>query len=124
MQLLGDLGVLNRANPARKYRFYEDKGVAYIIKDPEVYRNKKVVISGGGDSALDWSIFLSEVASEVTLIHRRNEFRGALDSVDKVQELKIHGKINMITPAEVTALIGELNWKQLKLPSQENRLCE
>ena len=87
--------------------FYEDKGVAYIIKDPEVYRRKKVVISGGGDSALDWSIFLSKVASEVTLIHRRNEFRGALDSVDKVQELKNTGKINMITPAEVTALIGE-----------------
>ena len=87
--------------------FYEDKGVAYMIKDPEVYRNKKVVISGGGDSALDWSIFLSKVASEVTLIHRRNEFRGALDSVDKVQELKNTGKINMITPAEVTALIGE-----------------
>lgn len=87
--------------------FYEDKGVAYIIKDPEVYRDKKVVISGGGDSALDWSIFLSEVASEVTLIHRRNEFRGALDSVDKVQELKDNGKINIITPAEVTALIGK-----------------
>ena len=67
-----------------------------MIKDPEVYRNKKVVISGGGDSALDWSIFLSDVASEVTLIHRRNEFRGALDSVDKVQELKNSGKINMI----------------------------
>ena len=78
-----------------------------MIKDPEVYRHKKVVISGGGDSALDWSIFLSKVASEVTLIHRRNEFRGALDSVDKVQELKNTGKINMITPAEVTALIGE-----------------
>ena len=87
--------------------FYEDKGVAYMIKDPEVYRHKKVVISGGGDSALDWSIFLSEVASEVTLIHRRNEFRGALDSVDKVQELKDKGKINIITPAEVTGLIGK-----------------
>ena len=87
--------------------FYEDKGVAYMIKDPEIYRHKKVVISGGGDSALDWSIFLSEVASEVTLIHRRNEFRGALDSVDKVQQLKDNGKINIITPAEVTALIGK-----------------
>jgi thioredoxin reductase (NADPH) len=87
--------------------FYEDKGVAYMIKDPEIYRHKKVVISGGGDSALDWSIFLSEVASEVTLIHRRNEFRGALDSVDKVQELKDKGKINIITPAEVTGLIGK-----------------
>ena len=52
---------------------FEDKGVAYIIKDPEVYRDKRVVIAGGGDSALDWSIFLSDVASEVTLIHRRSE---------------------------------------------------
>jgi thioredoxin reductase (NADPH) len=86
---------------------YEDKGVSYFIKDPEVYRNKKVVIAGGGDSALDWSIFLADVASEVTLVHRRNEFRGALDSVDNVQELKLLNKINLITPAEITALHGE-----------------
>lgn len=88
---------------------YEDKGVEYIIKEPEFYRNKKVVIAGGGDSALDWSIFLSDVASEVTLIHRRNEFRGHLDSVEKVQELKNDGKINLITPAEVIGVEG--NWK-------------
>ena len=56
---------------------------------------------------MDWSIFLSNVAKEVTLIHRRNEFRGALDSVEKVQELKNQGKINLITPAEVTAVKGE-----------------
>ena len=85
---------------------YEDKGVEYIIKEPEFYRNKKVVIAGGGDSALDWSIFLSDVASEVTLIHRRNEFRGHLDSVEKVQELKNAGKINLITPAEVIGVEG------------------
>ncbi len=85
---------------------FEDKGVAYFIRDPEIYRNKKVVIAGGGDSALDWSIFLANVASEVTLIHRRNEFRGALDSVEKVQELKKLGKINLITPAEVVGLRG------------------
>ncbi|MFT5890846.1 MAG: thioredoxin reductase (NADPH) [Dokdonia sp.] len=85
---------------------FEDKGVEYIIRDPEFYRNKKVIIAGGGDSALDWSIFLSDVASEVTLVHRRNEFRGALDSVDKVQELKNQGKITLITPAEITALSG------------------
>ncbi len=77
-----------------------------MIKDPEHYRNKRVVISGGGDSALDWSIFLTDVASEVTLVHRRNEFRGALDSVEKVQLLKDKGKINLITPAEVVALHG------------------
>jgi thioredoxin reductase (NADPH) len=85
---------------------FEDKGVEYIIKDPEIYRDKKVVIAGGGDSALDWSIFLSDVASEVTLIHRRSEFRGHLDSVDKVQELKNQGKIKLITPAEVINIVG------------------
>jgi thioredoxin reductase (NADPH) len=85
---------------------FEDKGVAYFIRNPEIYRNKKVVIAGGGDSALDWSIFLANVAAEVTLIHRRNEFRGALDSVEKVQELKKLGKINLITPAEVVGLKG------------------
>jgi len=65
------------------------------------------VISGGGDSALDWSIFLTDVASEVTLIHRRNEFRGALDSVEKVGELTKEGKIKLITPAEVKELHGD-----------------
>lgn len=85
---------------------FEDNGVAYMIKDPEVYRDKKVVIAGGGDSALDWSIFLSNVASEVTLVHRRNEFRGALDSVEKVQELKNQGKINLVTPGEIIGLNG------------------
>jgi len=86
---------------------FEDNGIEYMIKDPEVYRDKKVVIAGGGDSALDWSIFLANVASEVTLVHRRNEFRGHLDSVEKVQELKNLGKINLITPAEVKGLLGE-----------------
>ncbi|RDY59486.1 NAD(P)/FAD-dependent oxidoreductase [Flagellimonas nanhaiensis] len=86
---------------------FEDNGVAYMIKEPEIYRNKKVLIAGGGDSALDWSIFLANIASEVTLVHRRNEFRGALDSVEKVQELKNQGKINLITPAEVVGLHGD-----------------
>ena len=86
---------------------YEDKGLVYMIKDPEVYRDKKVVIAGGGDSALDWSIFLADVASEVTLVHRREEFRGALDSVEKVQELVEAGKIRLITPAEVLEINGE-----------------
>lgn len=88
--------------------FYEqeDRGVEYFVKDPEKFRNKKVVISGGGDSALDWSIFLADVASEVTLVHRRNEFRGALDSVEKVQELKKAGKIKLVTPGEVVGFKG------------------
>ena len=114
--IAGGLGSFEPRKPKlENIEFYEDKGVAYMIKDPEVYRNKKVVISGGGDSALDWSIFLSDVASEVTLIHRRNEFRGALDSVDKVQELKNSGKINMIIPAEVTALVGDTHLEAIEV---------
>ena len=86
--------------------FYEDKGIEYFVKDPELFRGKKIVIAGGGDSALDWSIFLANVASEVTLIHRRNEFRGALDSVEKLQEYKKLGKVHIVTPAEVVGLNG------------------
>lgn len=106
--IAGGLGSFEpRKPPIANIAAYEDHGVEYIIRDPEIYRDKKVVIAGGGDSALDWSIFLTDVASEVTLVHRRNEFRGALDSVDKVQELKDAGKINLITPAEVKEIHGE-----------------
>ncbi|MCK7589143.1 NAD(P)/FAD-dependent oxidoreductase [Subsaxibacter sp. CAU 1640] len=105
--IAGGLGSFEPRKPLiDNIAYFEDKGVEYFIKDPEIYRNKRVVISGGGDSALDWSIFLSNVASEVTLIHRRNEFRGALDSVEKVQELKNQGKIKLITPAEVINVVG------------------
>lgn len=106
--IAGGLGTFEpRKPPLENLESYENKGVNYIIKDPEYYRNKKVVIAGGGDSALDWTIFLENVASSVTLVHRRNEFRGALDSVDKAQDLKNEGRINLITPAEVTALEGK-----------------
>ena len=105
--IAGGLGSFEpRKPPIANIVNFEDKGVEYIIRDPELYRNKKVVIAGGGDSALDWSIFLADVASEVTLVHRRNEFRGALDSVDRVKELKDIGKINLITPAEIDQVNG------------------
>ncbi len=105
--IAGGLGSFEpRKPPIPNIADYEDHGVEYMIKDPEVYRDKKVVIAGGGDSALDWAVFLTDVAEEVTLVHRRNEFRGALDSVDKVQELKNLGKINLITPAEIKGILG------------------
>ncbi len=105
--IAGGLGSFEPRKPKlENLERFEDKGLAYIIKDPEVYRNKKVVIAGGGDSALDWSIFLTDIASSVTLIHRRNEFRGALDSVEKAIQLRKAKKIEIITPAEVAALNG------------------
>lgn len=119
--IAGGLGSFEPRKPLlENLRKYEDKGVAYIIKDPEVYRNKKIVIAGGGDSALDWSIFLADVAAEVTLVHRRNEFRGALDSVEKVQQLKNEGKINLITPAEIVKLNGEDNLSSVTIRKTSN----
>lgn len=105
--IAGGLGSFEpRKPPIPNIVDFEDKGVEYIIKEPELYRDKNVVIAGGGDSALDWSIFLTDIAKSVTLIHRRNEFRGALDSVDKVQELKDAGKLMLITSAEVKGIVG------------------
>ena len=127
--IAGGLGTFEPRKPVLKdLEFYEneDRGVDYFVKDPEKYRNKNIVIAGGGDSALDWSIFLANVAASVTLIHRRNEFRGALDSVEKVQELKSSGKIKLITPAEVSSLNGtervesitiDTNGEQMNLPA-------
>lgn len=102
--------------------FYEGKGLEYMIKDPEVYRNKRVVIAGGGDSALDWSIFLANINAEVTLVHRRNEFRGALDSVEKVGELKQKNKIKVITPAEIIKINGEKKVESLIIQKEKREI--
>ncbi len=108
--IAGGLGSFEpRKPPIPNIANFEDKGVEYMIREPELYRDKNVVIAGGGDSALDWSIYLSDIAKSVTLVHRRNEFRGALDSVDKVQELKDAKKINLITPAEIKEITGKDN---------------
>ncbi|KGO87322.1 ferredoxin-NADP reductase [Flavobacterium rivuli WB 3.3-2 = DSM 21788] len=114
--IAGGLGSFEPRKPIiESIEFYEDKGVEYFVKDPELFRDKKIVIAGGGDSALDWSVFLADVASEVTLVHRRNEFRGALDSVEKVQELKKQGKIRLVTPAEVTGIRGDEHVEELDI---------
>jgi thioredoxin reductase (NADPH) len=114
--IAGGLGSFEPRKPIiENISFYEDKGVEYFVKDPELFRDKKIVIAGGGDSALDWSIFLADVAAEVTLVHRRNEFRGALDSVEKVTELKHQGKIRLITPAEVTNVFGDEKVEAIEL---------
>lgn len=103
---------------------FEGKGVEYMIKEPEMFRDKRVVIAGGGDSALDWSIFLSDVAASVTLVHRRNEFRGALDSVEKVQELKSQGKINLMTPAEVVGLKGNDSLEAVVISHHQDEVAD
>jgi len=110
VMIAGGLGVFEpRKPPIENIVDFEDKGVEYIIKDPEFYRGKRVVIAGGGDSALDWSIYLTEnrIASEVILVHRSSSFRGHLDSVQKVIDYAEAGKITLVTEAEVTGLSGD-----------------
>lgn len=105
--IAGGLGCFEpRKPPISNITDFEDKGVEYIIKEPELYRDKKIVIAGGGDSALDWTIFLAEVAAEVTIVHRRKAFRGALDSVEKVEQLAAAGKIKLLTESQVVGLNG------------------
>ncbi|MEM9824764.1 MAG: NAD(P)/FAD-dependent oxidoreductase, partial [Bacteroidota bacterium] len=105
--IAGGLGCFEpRKPPLENLTRFEDKGVEYIIKDPEFYRNKRVVLAGGGDSALDWTIYLADVADEVMLIHRRDSFRGALDSVEKVMDLAKAGRINLVTQAQAVGLNG------------------
>jgi thioredoxin reductase (NADPH) len=116
VMIAGGLGVFEpRKPPIDTLSNFEDKGVEYIIKDPEFYRGKRCVIAGGGDSALDWSIFLAErkIASKVTLVHRSSSFRGHLDSVQKVIDLAEAGVINLITEAEVTGLSGGSQLEQV-----------
>ncbi|MDD2981889.1 MAG: NAD(P)/FAD-dependent oxidoreductase [Crocinitomicaceae bacterium] len=109
VMIAGGLGVFEpRKPPIANIEEFEDRGVEYIIKDPEFYRGKRIVIAGGGDSALDWAYFLAEknIAKEVALVHRSSSFRGHLDSVQKVINYAEQGKIKLITEAEVTEIHG------------------
>jgi thioredoxin reductase (NADPH) len=119
--IAGGLGSFEpRKPPISNLADYEDKGVEYIIKEPDFYKDKRVVISGGGDSALDWTIFLAEgVAKEVTMVHRRNSFRGHLDSVQKVHDLAAAGKVNLMTEAEVVGIEGEGKVERVTIKTKE-----
>ena len=124
--IAGGLGCFEpRKPPVPQLADFEDLGVEYIIKDPEFYRDKKVVISGGGDSALDWTIFLAEgVASEVTLVHRRKEFRGHLDSVQKVMDLAAAGRIKLMTDAEVVEVSGQDGLERIAVKTKAGEVHE
>lgn len=109
VMIAGGLGVFEpRKPPISNIVDFEDRGVEYIIKDPEFYRGKRCVIAGGGDSALDWAYFLAEknIATEVVLVHRSSSFRGHLDSVQKVIDFADQGRITLVTEAEVVGLAG------------------
>ena len=106
--IAGGLGCFEPRKPECEglANFENGKGINYMILDPERYRGERMVIAGGGDSALDWTIFLSEICSELTLVHRSESFRGAPDSVNKVMKLAEEGKINLLLNTNLTKVDG------------------
>jgi thioredoxin reductase (NADPH) len=105
--IAGGLGSFEPRKPAViGLEEFEGKGVSYMIKNPEAYRDQKVVLAGGGDSALDWTIFLADIAKEVTLIHRSDSFRGAPDSAEKVFNLASQGKIRLLLQCNLNSVHG------------------
>lgn len=106
--IAGGLGCFEPRKPEVKdiQKFENGKGINYMILDPEKYRGQKMIIAGGGDSALDWTIFLAPICSELTLVHRSESFRGAPDSVAKVMKLAQEGKIKLLLNTNLQSLNG------------------
>lgn len=105
--IAGGLGCFEPRKPAiANLETYEGKGINYIIKNPDQFRGKRLVLAGGGDSALDWTLYLAELAEELTLVHRGSSFRGAPDSAAKVMALADQKKINLKLNANITAITG------------------
>jgi thioredoxin reductase (NADPH) len=119
--IAGGLGCFEPRKPAvERLEDFEGKGVAYMVKDPEAFRDKEIVLAGGGDSALDWTIFLANVAKKVTLVHRGETFRGAPDSAEKVFHLAQEGKINLILKSNVTKIDGDDRLKEVTIVGADN----
>src|SRR5690606_17225492 len=93
--------------PGWEEHFNDGGGVHTHVRQPEDFRGRRVLIVGGGDSAVDWALGLQGIATEITLIHRREQFRAHRATVDEVRRLAAEGKLTIRTPFEVAALGGD-----------------
>ena len=100
---------------------FENKSILYSVKDKSIFKGKTISIFGGGDSALDWAIDLSK-ESKVNLIHRRDEFRGAQMSVNKVNELNKSGKINLFTKYQLKSVNGTNKLENIEIISDDKEI--
>ena len=96
----------------KKAEKLEGKAVFYSVKNKEKFKNKNISIFGGGDSALDWALELSKF-SNITLVHRRNEFRGAQHTLSKIRKLEKEGKVSIKTPCEIDSIDNENDLKSI-----------
>ena len=102
---------------------FENKSLFYSVKDKKIFTGKTVSIFGGGDSALDWAIELSNM-SKINLIHRRDGFSGAESSVQKVKELNHHGKLNLFTKYQLDSVSGDKQIETVKIKHDEGEIKE
>ena len=100
---------------------FENKSVLYSIKDKNIFKDKTVTIFGGGDSALDWAVELSK-NSKVNLVHRRDDFRGAQATVDKVHDLAKDGRINLFTKYQMNSIKGESQLESIDIKSDDKEM--
>lgn len=126
--IAGGLGSFEPRKPRiLNIEVFEKKGVEYMVKDPSIFIDKKVFISGGGDSALDWCIYFAEKnKKKVGLVHRSESFRAHKDSVEKIYHLHEEGKIELYTNAEVIKLNGikSLDSIEIKTNNNENKIIK
>ena len=99
---------------------FENKSVFYAVKNKEVFKNKNISIFGGGDSALDWALELSKF-SKITLIHRRDEFRGAPHTLSELKKLEKEGKISIKTPCQLESIEGDENLKSIIIKFEDGK---
>ena len=99
---------------------YEGKSIFYAVKNKDEFKNKNISIFGGGDSALDWTLELSKF-SKITLIHRRNEFRGAPHTLSEIKKLENEGKISIKTPCQLESLEGDKNLESILIKFDDGK---
>ena len=93
--------------PLKGIEAFEGTSVLYLVTRREDFRGKRIVIAGGGDSALDWALSLAEVASSLSVVHRRAKFRGLPESVERLNRLAAQGKIELVTPFQLAGVEGQ-----------------
>ena len=99
---------------------FEGKSIFYSVSNKNLFKNKNICIFGGGDSALDWALELSKIA-KVTLIHRRNEFRGAPHTLEEIKKLKEQRKLSIKTPCQLTSIEGESEIKSIQIKYDDEK---
>ena len=112
-----------RKFPTKEIDKYEGNQILYSIRDKTIFKDKTVVIFGGGDSALDWAIELSN-SSKVILVHRRDDFRGMQASIDKANQLKEEGKIEIHTKYQLDSVKGKEKVESINIKHDDKSIKE